>query len=164
MATEHENWLEKGEIYALGALDGQELREFEAHLAAGCAVCEAYIRETREVLTVLHRSLPSVTPPPSVKALLADQIAREKVVPLAPPPRAGWRRWQVITGTLAAGILGAVLAGALVTKRYEPHHTAYTAVVDATRPRAILPWWAPGRRRKPPVAASGTNPAKAISS
>jgi anti-sigma-K factor RskA len=133
MATEHENWLEKGEIYALGALDGQELREFEAHLASGCAVCEAYLRETREVLTVLHRALPPIPAPPAVKARLADQIAREIAAPLALPPRAGWRHWQLLTGTLAAGIVGAVLAGALITKRYEPRHTVYTAVVDLLR-------------------------------
>ena len=29
MATGHEHWHERGEIYALGALDGQELKEFE---------------------------------------------------------------------------------------------------------------------------------------
>ena len=33
----HEEWLERAEIYAAGALDGAELAEFEAHLAAGCA-------------------------------------------------------------------------------------------------------------------------------
>jgi len=133
MAKEHENWLEKGEIYALGALDGHELQEFEAHLASGCAVCEAYIRETREVLTVLHRTLQPVTPSSSLKARTLDQISREKAVPLAVQPRAAWRRWQLITGTLAAGIVGAVLAGALVTKRYEPRHTVYTAVIDLLR-------------------------------
>lgn len=30
--------------YALGALDGEELRELAAHLAAGCPVCEAELR------------------------------------------------------------------------------------------------------------------------
>jgi hypothetical protein len=42
MATEHEIWLERGEIYALGTLDGEEVKEFETHLASGCAICEAY--------------------------------------------------------------------------------------------------------------------------
>ena len=36
MATAHEEWLERSEFYALGALDEKELKEFEAHLASGC--------------------------------------------------------------------------------------------------------------------------------
>ena len=30
----HEEWLERAEIYGLSALDGDELTQFEAHLAA----------------------------------------------------------------------------------------------------------------------------------
>ncbi|HEX2261463.1 MAG TPA: anti-sigma factor [Candidatus Binatia bacterium] len=133
MATAHEEWLERSEFYALGALDEQELKEFEAHLASGCAICEAYVRETREALLLLHRSITPMTPSASVKTRLFHDIASEKVVPLPPKPRSTWRRWQVITGTLAAGIVGAVLAGTLITKRYEPRHTLYTSVINLLR-------------------------------
>jgi anti-sigma-K factor RskA len=133
MSSEHEHWRAQGEIYALGALDGEELKDFEAHLASGCAICEAYIRETSETLLLLHRSITPMAPSASVKARLFDQIARDKVVPLPTKPRTTWRRWQVITGTLAAGIVGAVLAGTLITKRYEPRHTVYTAVINLLR-------------------------------
>lgn len=133
MAAEHENWLERGEIYALGALEGQELKEFEAHLASGCAICEAYLRETRETLMLLHRSLSPMRPSPSVKTRVFDHIAREKVVPLPVKPRPAWRRWQVITGTLAAGIVGAVLTGTIITKRYDAQLTAYSAVINLLR-------------------------------
>jgi hypothetical protein len=34
---------------------------------------------------------------------------------------------------LAAGIVGAVLAGTLITKRYEPRHTVYTSVINLLR-------------------------------
>jgi anti-sigma-K factor RskA len=133
MRSEHERWREQGEIYALGALDGQELKEFEAHLTSGCAICEAYVREMRETLLLLHRSITPTTPSPSVKTRLFNDIASEKVVPLAAKPRSTWRRWQVITGTLAAGLVGAVLAGTLITKRYEPRHTVYTSVINLLR-------------------------------
>jgi anti-sigma-K factor RskA len=133
MATAHEEWLERSEFYALGALDEQELKEFEAHLASGCAICEAYIRETRETLLLLHRSITPITPSPSVKTRLFHDIASDKVVPLPTKPRPTWRRLQVITGTLAAGIVGAVLAGTLITKRYEPRHTLYTSVINLLR-------------------------------
>jgi len=133
MNGEHENWREQGEIYALGALDGQELREFEAHLATGCALCEASVREAREAVALLHRALPPMTPSASVKALLLEQIAAEKVVPLPTRERPARPRWRIMAGTVAAGIIGAVLAGVLITKRYEPRHSVYTAVIDLLR-------------------------------
>jgi anti-sigma-K factor RskA len=132
MATAHEEWLELSEIYAVGALDEQQQKSFEAHLAAGCPVCEAYIRETRETLLLLHRSITPIAPSASVKARLLHQIGSDKVVPLPAKART-WRRWQVVTGTLAAGLAGAVLAGTLITKRYEPRHTVYTSVINLLR-------------------------------
>ena len=62
MSTEHAHWLERGDIYALGALDGEELKDFQTHLATDCAMCAAYLRETRETLNLLHRSLRPMTP------------------------------------------------------------------------------------------------------
>ena len=132
--SEHENWREQGEIYALGALDGQELKEFEAHLASGCAICETSVRETREALALLHRTLQPMTPSASVKARLVEQIAAEKVVvPLSTRAKTPRPRWQIMVGTLAAGIVGAVLTGVLFTKRYEPRHTVYTSVINLLR-------------------------------
>ncbi len=128
----HEEWLEKGEIFALGALDGEELKEFETHLRAGCAICEAYVRETHETLTLLHRTLTPLAPPASVKARVLDAIAGEKVAPLATKRRPA-RRWQIMTGSIAAGIVGAVLTGVFLTKYYEPQHTVYTAVINLLR-------------------------------
>jgi len=146
MAIGHEHWHEQGEIYALGALDEQELKEFEAHLASGCAICQAYVRETRETLMLLHRTITPETPPASVKARVLDDIGREKVAPLVATRRQTWRRWQVITGTLAAGIVGAVVAGTLITKRYEPRHTIYTSVINLLRDPATrdLPLYGAG--------------------
>ena len=128
----HDEWLQKGEIYATGALDGEELKVFEAHLSAGCSICEAYVRETRETLMALHRALVPMTPSPSIKARLLDEIAGEKVAPLV-RPRRSLPLWQVMAGTLAAGIAAAVLTGVLVQKRYEPRLAVYTAVIDLLR-------------------------------
>ena len=47
---DHENWLELADVYAAEALDGEDLSEFNAHLAAGCPLCQARIRETHEAL------------------------------------------------------------------------------------------------------------------
>ena len=128
----HEEWLERGEIFALGALDGKELEEFEAHLHAGCAVCEAYVRETRGTLILLHRTLVPMTPSPSIKTRLLDEIGREKVAPLV-KLRPTSRRWHRMAGTIAAGIAGLVIGSAYYRFHYEPRHTTYTAVINLLR-------------------------------
>ena len=132
MSNDHQYWHEQGDLYALDALDGQDLNEFEAHLVAGCSDCEAHISATREALTLLHRSLQPITPSAAVKARIVERTAGEKSV-IAARPRIARRRWPIITGTLAAGIAGALLAGGLVVKRYEPRHTVYQSVIDLLR-------------------------------
>jgi anti-sigma-K factor RskA len=133
MSTEHAHWLERGDIYALGALDGVELQDFQTHLATECSICKAYIQETRETLNLLHRSLRSMTPSSEVKERVLDHIDSENVVALTLAKPKESHRWQRITGMIAAGIIGVMLAGAYYHFRYEPRHTVYSAVVNLLR-------------------------------
>lgn len=115
MATGHEHWHERGEIYALGALDGQELKEFEAHLASGCPICEAYLRETRETLAVLHRSLRPEAPPLAIKSRIMDQIAPQA---MARPGQGrtrwlNWNWWGLGIGAVATAAVALVLSSNL---------------------------------------------------
>src|SRR5204863_9587861 len=71
----HEPYDTLAATYAVGALDGQERVDFERHLAAGCDVCEATLRESAEALATLARSRPPVIPPPTVKDELMRRIA-----------------------------------------------------------------------------------------
>ena len=113
MATGHEHWHERGDIYALGALDGQELKEFEAHLASGCPICEAYLRETRETLAVLHRSLRPEAPPLAIKARVLDQVAPQGIA--APrQEKASWLNWNWL-GLGIGAVATAAVALALTT-------------------------------------------------
>jgi anti-sigma-K factor RskA len=48
--------------YALGALDGGELRELEEHLAAGCAECERQLAAWQGDLEELASSVPPLAP------------------------------------------------------------------------------------------------------
>lgn len=132
MATEHEHWRERSDIYALGALDGRELTDFEAHIKAGCAICAAQLRETREVLKLLPRSLNPMMPPPAVKGRLLDRLAQGSVAPMTPRSNTA-RRWQRMTGTIAAGLIGLLIGAAYYRFQYEPRHSVYTSVVNLLR-------------------------------
>ena len=62
-------------LYALGALDGDEAREFEEHLAAGCAACEAELREFETVAGDLGLAAREAEPPAEVRARLLSLIS-----------------------------------------------------------------------------------------
>jgi anti-sigma-K factor RskA len=121
MSAGHEHWHDRGEIYALGALDGQELKEFEAHLASGCAICEAYVRETRETLAVLHRSLRPETPPLAIKARVLDQIAPQAITRTRQEktPWFNWNWWGLGIGAAATAAVALVLTSNLTRTQSE---------------------------------------------
>jgi anti-sigma-K factor RskA len=101
----HEEWLERAEIHALGALDGEELAQFEAHLASGCGLCEKHLRESREALVELPRSLAPLEPPPRVKTELLKRIAPEPRRATVEKTAAPWFWWGIAGGLAAAGLL-----------------------------------------------------------
>jgi anti-sigma-K factor RskA len=133
MSTEHAHWLERGDIYALGALDGEELKDFQTHLATECSICKTYIQETRETLNLLHRSLRPMTPSPEVKERVLEHIDSENVVSLTVAKPKESRRWQRITGTIAAGIIGIALASAYYHYRGQSNEAMNSAVVNLLR-------------------------------
>jgi anti-sigma-K factor RskA len=105
----HDTRLEQAAAaYALGALDGAERAEFEAHLAEGCASCAERLRETREALTLLPRALPEVAPPPALRTRVLDRIAAERPAPGAPGPlRPERHRGRVVWWAGWAGLAAA---------------------------------------------------------
>jgi anti-sigma-K factor RskA len=107
-------------VYAVGALDGDELAQFEAHLAGGCDHCEAALRESREALARLTLDEPRAIPPTDVKDALLRRIAIEPVragAPSRPPERRRWVPWAAATA--AAAVISAMLTGGFVASRYE---------------------------------------------
>jgi anti-sigma-K factor RskA len=110
----HDEWLERAEIYAVGALDGEDLRLFEAHLATGCALCEVHLSESRETLVQLPRSLALLEPPARVKTELLRRIPGEaKVSGFEISYR--WLGWGA--GALAAATLLIVLTWNLIATK-----------------------------------------------
>lgn len=65
-------------LYALGTLEGDEAREFEEHLAAGCAACEAELREFEAVARDLCLGAPAAEPPAGARARLLALVSEEK--------------------------------------------------------------------------------------
>src|SRR5438128_2733647 len=111
----HEPFDTLAAVYALGALDGEELVEFEAHLAQGCARCASTLFESQETLAALARSAPPAVVPPEVRRVLHERIATAAPLPRR-ERRGGWVPWVV--GTAAAAIVAAALTGAFVAGHY----------------------------------------------
>lgn len=64
-------------LYALGALEGEEARDFEEHVASGCAACAAELREFEGVVADLGQAAPEAEPPPDVRARLLALVSEE---------------------------------------------------------------------------------------
>ena len=123
----HDAWLEQADLYALGALDGEERAQFEAHLATECAICAARLRETAEALRALPESLPPVPPPPALRARILDRVAVERMTGGAPAPARAGRRpsrtlwWAGWAGLAVAAALLIFVNTELRTTRQEVH-------------------------------------------
>jgi anti-sigma-K factor RskA len=75
MTEKHAN-PEDFDLYALGALDGEEKQAFEAHLDA-CSACQQELAAARERTMLLGFSAPPIAPPPSVKSALMQRVRLE---------------------------------------------------------------------------------------
>ena len=74
----HEKLSELCPGYALGALDGEELRELEAHLKSGCPVCEQQIREFGDLIANVPQALPGIEPSNDLRTRLMAQLDRDQ--------------------------------------------------------------------------------------
>jgi anti-sigma factor ChrR (cupin superfamily) len=68
---------ERATLYALGALDEEEARLFEAHLAEGCDVCADEVRSFNPVIASLGTCPSAATPSPKVRERLAAFLTEE---------------------------------------------------------------------------------------
>ena len=91
---------EKAILYAAGALDENERREFARHLEDdNCEVCRAEVLESEAAAQSLLMNLPLQTPSESVKKRL---LAQAEVSSATPPRREGRKSFFPILGWLAA--------------------------------------------------------------
>jgi anti-sigma factor ChrR (cupin superfamily) len=64
-------------LYALGALEDEEARDFEEHVASGCEQCAAELREFEDVVADLGLAAPEAAPPAGVRARLLALVSGE---------------------------------------------------------------------------------------
>src|SRR5262245_62482079 len=107
----HEPFETLAAVYAVDALDGDDLAVFEAHLPT-CSACQASVRDARETLARATLSMRPQAPPAAARAALVSRVAERRET------RAhGWLRWVAATA-VAAGA-AAMFAGTWVAVRYE---------------------------------------------
>ena len=106
--------------YALDALDPDEERDYEEHLAR-CVRCREDLAAFSEAATSLAYGVESPPPPPDLRERILVQARSERpnVVPLRP----AWRSWPAAVAAVAAcaalglGIWAASLASSLDSER-----------------------------------------------
>jgi len=64
-------------LYVVGALSGEEAREFEAHLKQGCEVCAAEVKAFSRVTDELAEAVPPQAPSAKLRERVLDKIASE---------------------------------------------------------------------------------------
>lgn len=87
----HEPWTEWAAFYAIQALDGEEQRLFEAHLATGCRDCTTLLADLAAVVATLAWAAPAVAPPSALRAQLLARLHPAQP-PSEPAPLARRRR------------------------------------------------------------------------
>lgn len=70
---------EDPDLYALGALDGEEKQEFEAHVRA-CDACAQAVEAARRRVALLALAAPAAAPPARVKDALMSKLRSERVL------------------------------------------------------------------------------------
>src|SRR4051812_31898981 len=112
--NDHETYETLAAVYAVGALDGDDLARFEAHLAEGCDRCETVVRESREALVRMALAATPSVPPADVKAALQARI--DAALRPRASSRRGWLTWAAATAAVVA--LAVMLASGVVASRY----------------------------------------------
>jgi anti-sigma-K factor RskA len=74
VAGHEEKYLEYAAVYALGALDGSELQEFEAHLKSGCPICATEVASMMETSSKLPAALPQLVPSKELRQRVLDAV------------------------------------------------------------------------------------------
>jgi anti-sigma-K factor RskA len=114
MSVHEEKYLDSCAAYALGALDGAELAEFDEHLRSGCTVCAEELAGLSEVVAMMPSGLPQQALAPELKQRIlygarfaqamkqsAQRAAAGDALRAAEAPRRSW----MVYGTVVAVVV-----------------------------------------------------------
>lgn len=73
--TTYEETCGSAALYALGALEEEEARAFEAHLSEGCDACGAELRDFQSVVGNLGLAAHDAEPPADVRGRLLERVS-----------------------------------------------------------------------------------------
>jgi len=112
----HEAFAELAAGYALDALELEERRQFEAHVATGCAECQTALTDHAETLAALAGELPRLPAPPAVRARLLRRVEAAARPSRPVRARASWRWPALAIASLAAAAVVLVYLGVQVSQ------------------------------------------------
>src|SRR5262249_53807668 len=107
---EHDTYNELTAAYALDALDDDETKAYEEHLA-GCEICQDNLAALSGTMVQLAFAAPPVDPPPALRERILDaaRAERENVVPLR--PKRSWRPSSRATVAAVVAIAACLVIG-----------------------------------------------------
>jgi len=106
---------EDSDLYALGALDGEEKQALEAHLRL-CADCAREVEAALQRVALLGLAAPAQAPPPRVKEELLRRVRAESRKPEAESRKSGFGLAWLTPAFGVAAIVFAALAAVLWTR------------------------------------------------
>jgi len=94
-------------VYALGALDGEDLRALEEHLATGCAVCRQHLAALAGDLEALAAAAAPVVPADTTRARLLKELGPAQAAADTPAqaPRRRTPAWSWLAAAAALVLL-----------------------------------------------------------
>ncbi len=81
-------------LYCSGAMPGEELAAFEAHLRSGCQPCAAAVHSYGATVDALIGEIEPVTPAPELRQKLLDRIAQPHSEPASTGDPQIWKHWN----------------------------------------------------------------------
>lgn len=117
--------------YALGALDPEEARAFEALLATSPAA-QREVAAFREVSALLALGGPQAGPAADLRERVIQRATRDKVVPM--PARAPWAAWAALAASLVA-VAGLALNQRSLSRRLAERDSTIVSLQDSLMAR-----------------------------
>jgi anti-sigma-K factor RskA len=105
--SDHSQFRELIEGYALGSLDAPERALLETHLATDCSECADALEEARRVVSQLAYLAPSVEPPQQLRRTLMQVVRSEASGDERRSPTSGtvpWWMWGAVAALLLFGL------------------------------------------------------------